>query len=110
MKKLKQWLSDMFSATYFNDLDTDLISSAFNDPGIRSLWLAYCFDEIKRINMEVDKRLLSGNDLGLTDLCARRKAFQDILEAILSARRKLTQDLRPNPHPQVAINLDRVTA
>lgn len=110
MKKIKQWFKEIFEPDFFNDIDTAAISGAFNDPGVRSLWLTYCFEEIVRINREVDKRLLSGNEVGLTDLCARRKAFQDVLEAVLYSRRKLTQDMRPNPRPLVAVDLDRVTA
>lgn len=110
MKKIKRWFKEMFDPETFNNMDTAAIAGALNDPGVRTLWLAYCFDEIKNINMEVDKRLLSGVYLDFVALCARRKAFQDVLEAILSSRRKLTQDVRPNPTREVLINLDRVTA
>lgn len=110
MKKIKRWFKEIFEPEAFNDLDTATIAAALNDPGIRALWLVYCFDEIKAINQEVDKRLLNGSDIGLLDLCARRKAFQDVLEAIPAQRRKLTQDARPNPRPLVAVDLDRVTA
>lgn len=100
----------MFQPDQFNNLDTALIAGAFNDPGVRAIWLDYCFEELRTINLEVDKRLLSGSELSFTDLCARRKAFQDVLEAVLSARRKLTQDIRPNPRPKAVVDLDRVTA
>ncbi len=109
MKTIKRWLKDIFDPETFNDLDRAAMGSAFNDPAVRELWLTYCFDELRLMNMEVDKRLLSGTDIGLIDLCARRKAFQDVLEAILSSRRKLTQDKRPNPRAEVLIDLDRVT-
>lgn len=109
MKKIKRWFREIFEPEVFNGIDTSMIAGAFNDPSVRSLWLTYCFEEIVRINMEVDKRLLFGTEMGLIDLCARRKAFQDILEAGLSARRKLAQDVRPNPQPLSAVNLDRVT-
>lgn len=109
MKKIKRWLKEIFEPESFNGLDTSAISGAFNDPSVRTLWLSYCFEELVRINMEVDKRLLLGSEMGLIDLCARRKAFQDVLEAVLSSRRKLTQDVRPNPRVLSAVNLDRVT-
>lgn len=109
MKKLKKWLSDYFDPEEFNNLDVASIGQAFNDPGVRALWLAYCFDELKRIHLDIDKRLLSGTEIGFIDLCARRKAFQDVLEAIFSARRKVMQEVRHNPREAV-INLDRVTA
>jgi hypothetical protein len=111
VNKIKRWFSDIFEPEQFNDMDTTAIEQALNDQNVRSLWIHECFEEIKRINMEVDKRLLHGPEYGLTDLCARRKAYQDILEYALSARRQLqTQIVRPNPKAEVSINLDRVTA
>lgn len=108
MKKLERWLKDIFDPE--RDLDIDAIRSAFNDVSVRSIWLSGCLDELRRMNMEVDKRLLNGANLSLADLCARRKAYQDILEAVLSARRQVTQESRPNPKVAVAVNLDRVTS
>lgn len=111
MKKLRRFLKDIFSPDNFNDLDTAVIRESFNDPIVRAIWLADCLDELKRINLEVDKRLLAGTNVQLTDLCARRKAYQDVLESVLSARRLIvsgTQELRHNPQ-KVDINLDRVT-
>jgi len=110
MNKLKRFFSQMLYPDAFNDLDTSAIGEALNDAGVRNLWLFGCFDELKRINLEVDRRLLSDTQYGLIDLCARRKAYQDMLESILSARRQVTQGQRPNPQPPVSVNLDRVTA
>lgn len=107
---MKRWLKEMFAPDTFNDLDTSAIASAFNDPSVREMWLTYCFEELKRINLEVDRRLLVGSETGFIDLCARRKAFQDVLEAVLSARRKLSQAARHNPRVLSDVNLDRVTA
>lgn len=114
MKRVTRWFKDFFRPDLFNNLDTEAIGAAFNDLGVRTLWLNYCFDELKRINMEVDKRLLSGSEAGLIDLCARRKAYQDVLEAVLTARRQVvlgTQARSPNPKDRVVVvDLDRVTA
>lgn len=112
MRKLKRWLKDFFDPEQFNDLDTQAIADALNDVSVRSVWLQDCFAELKRINMAVDKRVLSGSDAHIIDLCARRKAYQDVLEAVLVARRHVisgTQEKRPNPRP-VVVDLDRVTA
>ncbi len=108
MKKIKRWLKDIFDPE--NDLDIDAIRSAFNDTSVRTIWLSECLEQLKQVNRDIDKRLLNGTNLQLTDLCARRKAYQDMLEAVLSARRQVTQDVRPNPKVQVDVDLDRVTA
>lgn len=110
MKKLKRWLKEVFEPESFNDLDVSVIVLAFNDPEVRAIWLSWCLDELKVMNVEVDKRLLSGSEASFTDLCARRKAFQDVLEAVVTANRRRMQEVRPNPRPQVLVNLDRVTA
>ena len=110
MKKLKAWLNDIFEAEDFGDLDIGAMGEALGDPTVRTLFLNACLDELKRIHLDVDKRLLTGSEMGLTDLCARRKAFQDVLESILIARRVVRKEVRHNPRPETFIDLDRVTA
>lgn len=111
MKKIRGWFQDIFSVRDFNGVDVPAIQQAFNDPAVRTLWLGDILDELKRMNLEVDKRLLTGNDYRLTDLCARRQAIQDILESVLAARRQVTKETQAKPHnpPKVDVNLDRVT-
>lgn len=110
MRSFKKMVSDYFNPESFNDLNVGDLGSALNDTSVRAIWLEGCLMELKRINLEVDKRLLSDGMYGISDLCARRKAYQDVLESILSARRQVTQGVRHNPKVQVAVNLDRVTA
>lgn len=113
MKKLKRWLKDIFRPEDFNNLDTDAIRQALNDASVRTIWLSMCFDKLQQINMDVDKRLLLGNEAKLTDLCARRQAIQGVLSDVLSARRQVaqgTQGVRHNPKGTGDVNLDRVTA
>ena len=109
MRRIKRWLKEVFEPETFNDLDVSAIGVAFNDQEVRAIWMTWVCDELRAMNMEVDKRLLSGSGASFTDLCARRKAFQDVLEAVLVANRRRMQEVRPNPRPSV-INLDRVTA
>lgn len=108
MKKLKKFLSDLFNPE--NDLDIAGISIALNDASVRHVWLLKCLAELKDMNQEVDRRLLNQHEYGLIDLCARRKAYQDMLEAILSARRQVTGTQEERHNPSVSgVNLDRVT-
>lgn len=109
MKKLKKFLNDIFNPE--NDLDIVAIASALNDTSVRAVWLSGLLEDLKTMNREVDKRLLASHPYGLTDLCSRRKAYQDVLESVLSARRTvMAKDVRPNPEVQTVVNLDRVTA
>lgn len=110
MKRLKQWLCDVFDAEDYGDLDMGAIGEALGDPTVRTLFLNACLDELKRIHLELDKRLLTGSEMGLTDLCARRKAYQDVMESILSARRAVRKEVRHNPRSETEVDLDRVTA
>lgn len=109
MKKIRRWLKDYFAPGH--DMDVYAIGEALNDPATRTYWLAQMLDDIHVMNIDVDRKLLMGSDFRLSDLCARRKAYQDVLEAILSARRAVTQGERHNPRVQVpVVDLDRVTA
>ena len=111
MKKLKSWLKDIFEAEDFGNLNMGVIGEALGDPSVREVFLRDCLDELKRIHLDIDKRLLSGSEMGLIDLCARRRACQDVMESILSARRSVKQDVRHNPRfTDTVVDLDRVTA
>lgn len=111
MTKLCRFLREIFDPQAYNDLDTDAIRSALNDASVRNTWLSDCIDEMRRINIEVDRRMLYGTVVDLTDLCARRKAIQDLLEAALSARRKIAGKPEARPNPKAGdVNLDRTTA
>lgn len=109
--KIKRWLSEMWEPELANDLDISAISSALSDMATRMTWLESIVDDLKQINLEIDKRVLNGKTSDLTDLCARRKAYQDILGSTLSARRTVTQAERHNPRTGLPlVDLDRVTA
>lgn len=110
MKKIKRWFSEMFGHEEMNDLDLASIADAFNDTEVRQYWLLWMVEEIKNMNLEVDKRLLSGSEAGFIDLCSRRKTIQDVLNAVLSAKVRVKRGERLNPRSMVGgIDLDRVT-
>lgn len=89
MKKLSRWFNNLFSPKELQGLDVAEILAVLSEESIRKLWLYDAFEELKRMNLEVDRRLLAGDVFSLTDLAARRKAYQDILEGILSAKRQI---------------------
>lgn len=108
--KMIRWFRELFEPEQFGDLDIMAIGEAFNDSNVRREWLLMTLDAIRDVNFEADRRLLAGETFGLTDLCAKRKAYQDMLENVLSAKRRVTHGERPNPRPVIGgIDLDRVT-
>ncbi len=105
MKRIPRWLMSIFSPNDLQNLDVHEILDALADSSVRKEWIVETFEELKRINLEVDKRLLSGN-WNIIDLAARRKAYQDMLESILTARRRAKN---PNPKSKGEFDLDSVT-
>lgn len=108
MNKLKRWIREYFFPDALNKLDTEYLLQALNDARVREVWLRECIAQLMLLNLEVDRRVLGGETHNIVDLCARRKAFQDILELILFARRHIRQDASPNPRV-FGVDLDRVT-
>lgn len=95
MRKITRWMNDIFSPKQLQDLDALDLLDAMNDPVIRKIWLHTVFDTLKNLNLEVDKRLQNGG-FRIDDLCSRRKAYQDMLEAVMSAKRSVTMARNTN--------------
>lgn len=106
MKKISRWFNSIFSPKDLQGLDIQELLVALNDESTRKMWIYDTLQELKRINLEVDKRLMSGSDYNINDLAARRKAYQDILEGILAARRQIKTH---NPKSKGEFDLDSVT-
>lgn len=107
MKKIFKRFSDIFSPKALQGLDSHELLAAFNDPVVRKEWLWSVYEELKALNLKIDASLTSGADVSLFDLSARRKAYQDILEAILAAKRLAHSH---NPADKSGFDLDAVTA
>jgi hypothetical protein len=88
MKKILQKFKDIFTPKELQGLDSMELLAALNDPQSRKIWLFEVYEELKRLNLQIDSKLLSGSEFRLTDLCARRKAYQDVLEGVLFAQRQ----------------------
>lgn len=87
MKRILRRFHEIFSPKELQQLDAMELVDAMNDPVIRKHWLHAIFEELKRLNLEMDQILLRNEAYRFPDLAARRKAFQDALELILSAKR-----------------------
>lgn len=107
MKKIPNLIREWFSPKFIQDLDVQDILLAMSDATIQKIWISDVFDELQRLNLEVDRRLLTNDQRSITDLAARRKAYQDVLQGVLSARRRIKN---PNPKDRSgSFDLDSVT-
>lgn len=91
-KVLARLLSDLFSPRSLQDLDAGELLHALNDPSVRKHWLWEVYDALKRMNLDVDRKLHDTDFHNFELLCARRRAYQDILSAILAAHRQVTNN------------------
>ncbi len=107
MKKILKRFKDIFNPKELQQLDSMELLNALNDPLVRKIWLWDTYEELKRLNLLVDSNLLEGHDLSLTNLCARRRSYQDVLEGILSAQRQAKSN---NPKDKSGFDLAAVTA
>ena len=105
MKKIFKKFNDIFGPKQLQGLDSMELLDAFNDPSVRKQWMWEVYEELKRMNLCLDKQLLNGHPYNFYDLCARRKAYQDVLDAILSAKRQISTN---NP-AKGGFDLDAVT-
>ncbi len=111
-KTLLQKLDQLFRPTYTFDIDLYEVLEALGDGVTRKTWLFELALEIKRINLEIDKKLLSGLPLSetiLADLSGRRRSLQFVLEAVLSAKRDTQRRRGQNPATKAEFDLDSVT-
>jgi hypothetical protein len=106
MKKIPDLLKDWFSPKELQGLDINEILGAFADPVVRNIWIFGIFEELKRLNLELDRRLLNADGIYIDDLAARRKAYQDMLDSVLSAKRRAKNN---NPSGPSSFDLDSVT-
>ena len=105
MKKIPAFLRDLFTPKEAYNLDVNELLGAMSDPIVRKAWLMDLFAQIQQIHFDVD-RLLAGGNSNIHDLAIRRKAFQDVLEGVLSARRRVKN---PNPSDRSGFDLESVT-
>ena len=105
-------ISDLLNPGYVFDLDVYEVLESLQDPVVRKDWLFEVLWEIKRINLEIDKKLNGDGPLTetiLADLSGRRRAFQFILETALASKNKIQRSRGHNPASKGTLDLDSVT-
>lgn len=108
MKKISKYLKSLFSPEHMQNIDFTEVLNAFHSETVRKIWIYEFYQELKNLNLSVDRSLLHG-DARINDLSARRKAFQDILEMVLSAKRQAIEEKDPAPKIMSEVDLDRRT-
>lgn len=108
MKKVARYLSRLFSPKHLQDIDVLDLLAAMSNETVRKAWIYEVYQDLRQMNLDVETALLN-EDFRLTDLAARRKAYQEILEKILVARNRQVKEKHPDPRPMVEVDLDRVT-
>lgn len=108
MKKLARYFVRLFSPRHLQDIDMLELMHSLNSETVRKIWLHEVYEELRSMNLGVEKALLAG-DYRLHDLSARRKAFQDVLELLLNARKRSLTEKDPNPRFLSEVDMDRVT-
>lgn len=106
-KALVQRLKDLFRPYEFQELDVYGILEVLGDPTVRKSWLYEVLLEIKRINLDIDNKLNSGNPIDFEYLSARRRGIQFVLDQASSAYRDVSRTKGHNPLPE--FDLESVT-
>jgi len=110
MKKyLVRRFNEIFNPSQFQQLDVYGVLSALQDQMVLKKWLYEVLQEIKNLNMSIDRGLVSGKLYDINDLSAKRKALQGILESALSIHREVRRGPRPNPSKGEEYDLENVT-
>jgi len=110
MKKvLVQKFKDLFWPRAYLGIDAYEVLDALKDDVIRKTWLYEVLEEIKRMSLDIDKKLLEGTLRDLTVLSARRKALQFILDKALEAKREVERARNHNPQDRSHFDLESVT-
>lgn len=110
MKKvLVEKVKDLFTPNRFQELDVYGILEALRDESIRKLWLYEVLTELKRINLEVDTKLMKQEIMGLNNLSAKRQALQFVLESVLSVKREALRNQNHNPTTKADFDFENVT-
>ena len=100
MKKiLVKKLGDLFNPHAYLELDVYDVLDGLKDDVVRKNWLFEVLQEIKRLSLDIDKMLETGNVSGISNLSARRKGLQFVLEAAIEQKNAVHREPNHNPTP-----------
>jgi|WetSurMetagenome_2_1015567.scaffolds.fasta_scaffold491048_1 hypothetical protein len=101
-------LKDLFRPVDYQEINPQEIFDILADPSVRKAWLFEVLQELVRINRSIDQKLVSGVTFSITDLSARRRGLQFVLDTALAAKREVERAKSHNCDMGV-FDLDEVT-
>ena len=101
--RLVNWIESLFEPekTNFRDAAMDDLLAALNEPAIRKHWMHSIMDELRAINVGVDRAMREEKYDAIPNAAARRTALVFCLNQILDSKTAVENELydqaRDNP-------------
>lgn len=103
MKWPRTWL-EVFDPQATQKLDVSRIVSDLNNPQVRAHWLRAVLDQLRAINLEVDKLLDKGPITErLIEISAKRRQIVAVLEQIEASRNSVELENNHNQDDLLAV-------
>ncbi len=110
MKKyIVKRLMELFNPSQFQELDVYGVLSALQNQAVLKMWLYEVLSQIKQLNLQIDQGLLSGKTYDISDLSAKRRALQGVLESALSIHREVRRDTSHNQVTKADFDFEGLT-
>ena len=113
--RLKKWIESLYKPeeTNFRDAAKEDIFLALNEPAVRTHWVNALIEELRAINIGVDRALSDGKFDELPSKADRRRAIVFCLNQILDSKQAIETErfeserdnktLNPSPFEGVAV-------
>jgi hypothetical protein len=103
--KFPKWITDIYKPEELQKIKVEEILMAMNDVSIRKHWLFEVLDELKEVNLSIDRALDAREQYSFEELSAKRRALTWVLNQVLSSKNSVAMDRRHNHDaPDVAVN------
>lgn len=95
MNRLWKWIESLYEPekTNFRDAALEDLIQALNSPAVRQHWISALVDELRAINVGVDRSLREGDFFQMPERAARRGAIVFCLNQILESQTALNTEI-----------------
>lgn len=99
--RLLKWIESLYAPekTNFKDAGLDDLMTALANESVRKRWMDKMMDELRAINIGIDKNLEDGTLGGIEARAIRRRTIILILNQILESSTEIETDLYEQAHP-----------